>query len=149
MPAVPLPDLTATDTLARHLAPQIRRGDAIALQGPLGAGKTSFARALLRALGIKEDVPSPTFTLLQTYETPTFPIHHFDLYRLKSETELDEIGWDEALACGVALIEWPERALRRMPGDFLTLHFTFDEKNRRTVALEPCGTWVKRAENLK
>ena len=149
MLAVPLPDLAATDALARRIAPHLKHGDAIALHGPLGAGKTSFARALLRALGIKEDVPSPTFTLLQTYETPAFPIHHFDLYRLKSEAELDEIGWDEALASGVALIEWPERAGRRMPRNLLSLRFAFDGKNGRTATLEPCGAWAKRAENLK
>jgi len=149
MPAVPLPDLAATDALARRLAPCLVRGDAIALQGPLGAGKTSFARSLLRALGIKEEVPSPTFTLLQSYETPAFPVHHFDLYRLKGGAELEEIGWDEALHSGVALIEWPERAATRLPQDLLTLAFSFDRKNGRAVSLEPSGTWAGRAEALK
>ena len=98
---IPLRDLIAVDDAARRLAPLLRSGDLIALQGPLGAGKTTFARALLRAFGIDEDVPSPTFTLLQTYDAPHFTIYHFDLDRLENETELEELGWDDALADGL------------------------------------------------
>jgi tRNA threonylcarbamoyl adenosine modification protein YjeE len=141
---LPLPDLAATEKLARELAPLLRAGDMIALQGPLGAGKTTFARALLHALGIAGEVPSPTFTLLQTYDTPRFPIAHFDLYRLKSPDELDELGWDDLLAENAALVEWPERAGNRLPEDRLMLHFMLDEKGNRSCRLEACRQWRQR-----
>lgn len=98
----------------------LRAGDAIALEGDLGAGKSTLARALIRALAddIGLDVPSPTFTLVQSYETRV-PVHHFDLYRLSSPDELDELGLDDALVQGAALIEWPERAGDRLPGTAL------------------------------
>ena len=98
----------------------LRAGDAIALRGDLGAGKSTLARALIRALAddIGLDVPSPTFTLVQSYETRV-PVHHFDLYRLSSPDELDELGLDDALVQGAALIEWPERAGDRLPGSAL------------------------------
>ncbi|MDX2028028.1 MAG: tRNA (adenosine(37)-N6)-threonylcarbamoyltransferase complex ATPase subunit type 1 TsaE [Alphaproteobacteria bacterium] len=143
----PLPDLAATDQLAGLVASRLRRGDCVALQGPLGAGKTTFARALLRALGITDDVPSPTFTLLQTYDTADFPIYHFDLYRLKNEDELEEIGWEDALADGVVLVEWPERAETHMPGDRLALHFGADAQGQRWCVPEPCGDWMERLKH--
>ena len=98
----------------------LRAGDAIALKGDLGAGKSTLARALIRALAddIGLEVPSPTFTLVQSYETRV-PVHHFDLYRLSSPDELDELGLDDALVQGAALIEWPERAGDRLPGTAL------------------------------
>jgi tRNA threonylcarbamoyl adenosine modification protein YjeE len=146
---ITLPDMAATENLARKLAPILRRGDSLALQGELGTGKTTFARALLQALGITGEVPSPTFTLVQIYESPKTPIHHFDLYRLKSISELDELGWDEALATGVALIEWPERAEGRLTGDVLTLRFTLDTAGNRHCTLIPQGNWTDRLEGLR
>jgi len=143
-----LPDLAATVALAQKLAPDLRRGDALALAGPLGAGKTSFARALLRALGINEEVPSPTFTLVQTYATPGFTVSHFDLYRLRSAEELDELGWDDALADGVSVIEWPERAAGRMPVDALTLEFSLAGDGGRTCELRAVGTWQQRLRDI-
>jgi len=143
-----LPDLSATEAAAGRLAPHLRRGDMLALQGPLGAGKTTFARALLRALGVNEDVPSPTFTLLQTYDTPHFTVYHFDLYRLEKEAELIELGWDDALADGLVLAEWPERAERHLPKNRLGLHFTFDAKGNRTLTFGPRGEWVERLESV-
>ena len=111
-----LPDEAATARLGQDLALALRPGDAVALSGDLGAGKTSLARALIRAMAGDPalEVPSPTFTLVQVYEL-RLPIHHFDLYRLSSPDELDELGLDEALAGGAALIEWPERAGGRLP----------------------------------
>ena len=92
----PLPDLDATTSLGRAIASGLGRGDAVALWGDLGAGKTTLARAILQALGVKEDVPSPTFTIVQNYETSP-AIAHYDLYRLKSAREMSELGFEDAL----------------------------------------------------
>lgn len=144
----PLPDLAATESLAKRLACCVHSGDVLALQGLLGVGKTTFARAFLRALDVTGEVPSPTFTLVQMYETPNFLVHHFDLYRLKNENELDELGWDDACASGLVVVEWPERGADRMPKDRLVLHFTLDEKDRRNCELTPHGTWIKRLKEI-
>lgn len=98
-----------TADLGRAIAGRLRGGDAVLLSGGLGAGKSTLARALIRALTHPdEDVPSPTFTLVQTYEG-ALPVAHFDLYRLANADEARELGLDEALDAGVAVIEWPER----------------------------------------
>ena len=118
-----LPDLEATGRLAGRLAPLLRPGDAVLLEGPLGAGKSAFARALLRALAGDPtlEVPSPSFTLVQSYELPSgFEVHHFDLYRLSGPADLTELGWDEARR-GVVLVEWPERLGPLRPAEALTL----------------------------
>jgi len=146
---LPLPDLAATEALARRLAPLLRVKDVVTLQGDLGAGKTTLARALLRALSIHEDVPSPTFTLMQSYDAPAFPIHHFDLYRLKSPDEMEEIGFDDARADGLVLVEWPERAAARMPRDRLELRFAMDAYGQRQVTLTPYGAWANRFEGFR
>jgi tRNA threonylcarbamoyl adenosine modification protein YjeE len=146
---IPLPDLTVVEKAAQQLAPLLRARDLILLQGELGAGKTTFARALLQALGIQEDVPSPTFTLLQIYETPHFPVYHFDFYRIKNETELEELGWEEAPANGLVIAEWPERAEGQFQHDRLVLHFTCDENNKRSLVFEPYGKWVERMKDFK
>ncbi|MFA7277219.1 MAG: tRNA (adenosine(37)-N6)-threonylcarbamoyltransferase complex ATPase subunit type 1 TsaE [Pseudobdellovibrionaceae bacterium] len=100
-----------TSAAAARFAAEIRPRDIILLQGDLGMGKSVFARALIRTLCGNPDmeVPSPTFTLVQTYESARGTIWHFDLYRLKDPEELYEIGWEEALTGGILLIEWPER----------------------------------------
>lgn len=141
---VPLPDLSALRDLAAKLAPDLRKGDVLALSGELGTGKTEFARALLRERSVTGDVPSPTFTLVQTYEADGLLVSHFDLYRLKSPDELDELGWDDALACGVTLIEWPERAGGRLPADRLEFEFKLEADGARNVVIEPFGTWLDR-----
>lgn len=105
-----------TERHAAALAAAAGRGDVFALHGDLGAGKTCWARGFIRALaGAEIDVPSPTFTLIQTYDTPRGMVAHFDLYRLKSPEDVLEIGWDDALADGIALIEWPARAGSFLP----------------------------------
>ena len=143
-----LPDLAATAALATRLSPLLRRHDVLCLHGDLGAGKTSFARALLRALGVTEDVPSPTFTLVQSYATAAFPLYHFDLYRLKSGAELEEIGWDDALADGLVIVEWPERAESFMPPDRLSLHFALAADGGRQVRLQGFGAWESRLQGF-
>ena len=139
-----LPDLAATRALAARIVPLLRQGDVLTLSGDLGAGKTEFARALLRALGVIDDIPSPTFTLVQTYETKNFSVSHFDLYRLKSSDELDELGWNDALADGAVVVEWPERAGARLPADRLELHFALMPDGVRRCAFKPCGNWSGR-----
>ena len=107
---MPLADLAATAALGARIAAVLGPGDLVALSGDLGAGKTTLARAILAALGVGENVPSPTFTLVQSYDTPRLKVSHFDLYRLKRPGEIAELGLDEALEDGAALVEWPERA---------------------------------------
>jgi tRNA threonylcarbamoyladenosine biosynthesis protein TsaE len=134
---VEIPDMTATIALGADVARALKAGDAVALEGDLGAGKTALARAILQALGVTEDVPSPTFTLVQRYETPRLIVSHFDLYRIKTESELDELGFDDALDEGAALIEWPERAPHRIPDDALHILLSLDGSGRRAVLSGP------------
>jgi len=109
--------------LAEEMAFSLRPGDLLTLEGELGAGKTTFARAVIRALAADDglEIPSPTFTLVQPYATPRFDVAHFDLYRLAAPDELTELGLEDALANGVAIVEWPERAGERLPEQRLTL----------------------------
>ncbi|WP_297512370.1 tRNA (adenosine(37)-N6)-threonylcarbamoyltransferase complex ATPase subunit type 1 TsaE [uncultured Caulobacter sp.] len=129
-----LPDEAATQALGRRLAAVLQPGDALCLTGPLGAGKSTLARALIRALTTPdEEVPSPTFTLVQFYEAAGFPLAHFDLYRLSDPDEAYEIGLDEALDGGVALIEWPQRLEGRLPANRLDIDIALDGDARRAV----------------
>ncbi|MEL6861801.1 MAG: tRNA (adenosine(37)-N6)-threonylcarbamoyltransferase complex ATPase subunit type 1 TsaE [Pseudomonadota bacterium] len=136
--------LSETAALAIKLAPHLKAGDVIALRGGLGAGKTTFTRALVSALlGDETDVPSPTYTLVQTYEGPDFPIYHFDLYRLEDPSEVFELGWDETQN-GLAVIEWPDRAGQHLPAWRLDLEIEMIGENR-TARLAPQGEdWQKR-----
>lgn len=113
--------------LAADILARARSGDAILLQGPLGAGKTTFARAFLRAAAGDPvlEVPSPSYTLVQSYETRLGPIHHFDLWRLDGPHALLELGWDEACR-DIVLVEWPDRLGPLRPADALTLTLTQD-----------------------
>lgn len=149
MSTLHLADEAATQTLGRHLAASLRPGDAICLTGPLGAGKSTLARALIRALTAPdEEVPSPTFTLVQFYETPAFPLAHFDLYRLTDPDEAYEIGLDEALDDGAAVIEWPERLDGRLPPDRLDIELALAEGGARRARLTPHGAWEGRGLEL-
>ena len=143
--ALDLPDLAATADLARRFARLVKPGDIIALKGDLGAGKTAFARVLIQALaGAAVEVPSPTFTLVQTYETAAGTVWHFDLYRLQSADEAIELGIDQAFAEGISLIEWPER-LEALPAEALTLELLFAEgEGARKLLLRMGGDWRTR-----
>ncbi len=140
MTEVFLADEAATQTLGRDLAAALRPGDAVCLTGPLGAGKSTLARALIRALTTPdEEVPSPTFTLVQFYETAAFTLAHFDLYRLSDPDEAYEIGLDEALDGGVALIEWPQRLEGRLPATRLDIDIALDGDARHAVIVAHGG----------
>jgi tRNA threonylcarbamoyl adenosine modification protein YjeE len=133
---IALPDLDATARLGSGIAGGLTRGDAVALWGDLGAGKTTLARAILRALGVTEDVPSPTFTLVQGYDTRP-PVAHYDLYRLKSAREMQELGFEDALADGAVLVEWPERAPEALPPDALHVRLSVQDGARRARLTGP------------
>ena len=157
-PAVPLcrtveialDGLAATEALAARIALRARAGDTIALEGPLGVGKTAFARgfiaALARAEGLpEEEVPSPSFTLVQTYESAKFMVHHFDLYRVADPREALELGLEDSLADGVALIEWPDRLGTLLPEDRLHVTLSMGEApDARHARIEPHGSWRER-----
>lgn len=140
-----------TKSLARTLASMAKPRDVILLYGDLGMGKTVFSRAFVQSLtSPDEDVPSPTFTLVQLYDTDKGTIWHFDLYRLKQPDEVYELGFEEALSDGISLIEWPERAERLYPRNRLEIRITAgDTPDERRIALIPHGDgWNKRLENL-
>jgi tRNA threonylcarbamoyl adenosine modification protein YjeE len=142
----PLPDLDATAALGRAIASGLGIGDAVALWGDLGAGKTTLARAILQALGVKEDVPSPTFTLVQGYDT-TPAVAHYDLYRLKSAREMQELGFDDALDRGAVLVEWPERAPEALPPEALHVRLGLRETGRLARITGP-SRWANDLRSL-
>src|SRR5580693_6055134 len=122
------PDEAAMLAFAAAQAAWLEPGDFVALSGDLGAGKTTFARGLIRALveAPTLEAPSPTFTLMQVYETPRGSVVHADFYRLRSALELDNLGWDEALTGAIAIVEWPERIRAALPHDRLDVTIRFD-----------------------
>jgi len=143
-----LDDEAATARLGRAIAVALRPGEAVCLSGPLGAGKSTLARALVRTLTRPdEDVPSPTFTLVQFYEGPRLNVAHFDLYRLVDPDEAYEIGLDEALEDGAAIIEWPERLANRLPADRLDIEIALEGEGR-AARLTPHGAWEGRKLEL-
>ncbi len=143
-----LPDPEATEMLARRLAPGLRRGDTLLLAGPIGAGKTHFARALIRArLGREEEVPSPTYTLVQTYDDGGAEIWHADLYRLAEPGETMELGLEDAFGVAICLVEWPDR-LESVPADALTLGFAVAGEGRMVIA-EGQDAWRARLPEVQ
>ena len=145
MPVVDLPDEAATAAFAARVSALAAAGDVIALKGDLGAGKTSFARAFIRSRGAVEEVPSPTFTLVQVYELAGAAIWHFDLYRLKSAEEAWELGIEDAFSEGISLIEWPERLGPLLPRYRLEITFHYgDLPDARRAALDGGGDWPER-----
>ncbi|MFT3687988.1 tRNA (adenosine(37)-N6)-threonylcarbamoyltransferase complex ATPase subunit type 1 TsaE [Paenirhodobacter sp.] len=144
-----LPGPDATDRLGRALAATLRAGDVLLLEGPIGAGKSHLSRALIRArLGREEDVPSPTFTLIQTYDA-TPDIWHADLYRLTHPDEVVELGLEEAFDQAICLIEWPDRLGSLRPAKVLTLRFTLTEDGAaRKLSFFGPADWADRLTGL-
>lgn len=132
--------------LAERVAPLLRAGDTVALYGGLGAGKTTFARGLISALmGEETEVPSPTYTLVQTYVAPMGTIWHFDLYRLDEPEEVFELGWDDA-ATGITILEWPERAGQYLPSYRLDLSIDDSTEIRRISLVGHGKDWQERLD---
>ena len=152
--AIDLPDLAATEAFGKRLARLLRWGDVVALKGGLGVGKTTLARAIVAGLSPDEgDVPSPTFTLVQTYPAQLAggpaELWHFDLYRLERPAQVYELGIEEALAEGVSLIEWPELAMGLLPKDkLLTIELAIADGNARRATIEGGTTWRERVTEL-
>ena len=131
MSAIILSNADATTALGARIASHLRAGDAVCLFGDLGAGKSTLARGLIRAVtSADEEVPSPTFTLVQTYDAAGLQIAHFDLYRLTDAAEAYEIGLEDALDDGCAIIEWPERLEGDLPPDRLDIELSVDGEGR-------------------
>jgi tRNA threonylcarbamoyl adenosine modification protein YjeE len=139
---VTLPDETATAELGARIARGLGAGDAVLLKGELGAGKTTLARSILRTLGVEGHVPSPTFTLVQAYDTEILPLFHFDLYRIETPRDLAELGIDDALEQGAVLVEWPERGFpARLAADALTVTLAQRDANAREARIAGPARW--------
>jgi len=136
-----------TTALAHGMAGVLRPGDVLLLDGPIGAGKTHFARSLIRAVqgpGSDEDIPSPTFTLVQTYDSPKGEIWHADLYRLTNPGEVPELGLEDAFETAICLVEWPDRLGSAQPHAALTLRFVTKGDDTREIAFSGAGDWAAR-----
>ena len=149
MTVVDLPDEAATAAFAGRISALAATGDIIALKGDLGAGKTTFARAFIRARGGTEEVPSPTFTLVQVYELGAAAIWHFDLYRINVPEEAWELGIEDAFSEGISLIEWPERLGPLLPQRRLEIELLFgDHPEARRAVLDPGEDWQARLAGI-
>jgi len=151
--SVVLPDEEATRRLMIDIAGALKPGDVITLSGDLGAGKTTFVRALIRYLAGDEtiEVPSPTFTLMQAYDLPQFPLVHADLYRLAGAAEMSELGFDDLPQDAVVMIEWPDRAADSLPPDRLDIAFTLAPKLKlefRHARVTGYGSFAARVERI-
>ncbi len=146
---ISLPDETQTQALAERLAALLHPGDTLLLSGPIGTGKSFFARAVIRSrLGNpQEEVPSPTFTLVQSYEDDTSEIWHCDLYRLTNPFEIVELGLDDAMGRAICMIEWPDRLGDAAPADALTLEFEAGDPAHR-LTLSGSDRWGARLETV-
>ena len=142
-----------TREVALQVAKLVQAGDLVTLSGDLGVGKTAFARALIRALTEEPDleVPSPTFTLMQVYDGPDFPIVHADLYRIGNPSELTELGWDEATESALVLVEWAERAGGALPAERLDVRLSIPAEggDRRVIELSGFGAFATRISRAK
>lgn len=139
-----LENAEATQRLGAAMASSLRVGDAIALFGDLGAGKTTFTRGLIRGLGFEGDVASPTFSIVQTYEELRVPVWHVDLYRIEHPNELGELALDEARDNAAVVIEWPERLGGLLWEDALRLHLTTAPGDARSLTAQVPPAWGER-----
>ena len=139
-----------TEALGASLAEIAIAGDIIALKGTLGSGKSVLARAFIRKyLKTTETVPSPTFTLVQTYDMGLVPVYHFDLYRIINSEETIELGIEEAFSDGISLIEWPERLESYLPKNHLEIWLRVNNKDSiRNIQLAGPDSWQTRLNNL-
>ena len=144
-----LPSETDTTRLGHDLAARLGPGDTLLLQGPIGAGKTHIARAIISFLLARpEDIPSPTYTLVQTYQGRDFPIWHADLHRLGDSSELVELGLSEAMDVALVLIEWPDRLPSDMvPDDALTISLS-SEGDGRLATMTGADAWATRLKGV-
>ncbi|MBI1217085.1 MAG: tRNA (adenosine(37)-N6)-threonylcarbamoyltransferase complex ATPase subunit type 1 TsaE [Rhodobacteraceae bacterium] len=144
---IALPSAEATAALGAWLAPRLAAGDVVLMSGPIGAGKTHLARSLIQtrlaSAGLMEDVPSPTFTLVQVYEAAGVEIWHADLYRLTHPDEVLELGLEAAFDTAVCLVEWPDRLGRATPPDALTITLaSADDGDSRVASLTGSDRWA-------
>lgn len=143
---ISLPDLSAVDALGARVAQKLRAGDVVALHGDLGAGKTTLARAIIKACGYEGEVPSPTFTIIETYDPPIvrLPLVHADFYRLENPQEVEEIGLDDYRVGAVLLAEWPENAggFAEEPG-CLSVYLNVADEGRIAI-VEGGANWLGR-----
>lgn len=148
---IALPNLAATADFARRLATLLRNGDLVGLAGDLGSGKTTLARDLIAALsGRDREVPSPTYTLVQTYDCGALTVWHFDLYRVERPADVYELGFEDALADGVTLVEWPERLGALMPADHLMITLAQGPTaDARLARLTAHGAWTERLDRAR
>lgn len=129
-----------TRAAGRRLAAKLRAGDVLLLRGPLGAGKSEMTRGIAEGLGVTETVTSPSFTILNVYESGSVPLYHFDWYRLESEEELYELGMDEYLGGdGIAAVEWPDQCPDAIPNDCLEAVLEPEGEDARRITLRPLG----------
>lgn len=138
-----------TEDIGREFSSLLRQGDIVCLIGELGAGKTCFAKALIKSLGVKSKyINSPTFTFINEY-LGKFSIYHFDLYRLKTETELRTFGYEEYFyGKGITLIEWADKIKSLLPENRLEIYFSYIDKNSRKIIFKPQGkNWTGRFKN--
>jgi tRNA threonylcarbamoyladenosine biosynthesis protein TsaE len=146
--AITLPDAAATQALGARLGARLAQGDVVCLAGNLGAGKTTLARGVIEAwTGRPEEAPSPTYTLVQTYEGPRGELWHVDLYRLKRAGDAWELGLEDAFAAAATVIEWPERLEGQLPRDRLDIELRSEGEGRR-AALTAHGAWREKLATI-
>ncbi|MGL5137588.1 MAG: tRNA (adenosine(37)-N6)-threonylcarbamoyltransferase complex ATPase subunit type 1 TsaE, partial [Beijerinckiaceae bacterium] len=151
---IDLPDLGSTERFAREIAGRLGPNDLVTLTGDLGSGKTTFARALIRALKADPalEVPSPTFTLMQVYEGGDFPIVHCDLYRIDKPSELEELGWSEMGEGALVLVEWADRAGDALQADRIDIGMILEPEEgpeHRVAVITGYGAWAQRVAIMK
>jgi tRNA threonylcarbamoyladenosine biosynthesis protein TsaE len=140
-----------TKQLAEAIAEIIKVQDVITLKGDLGVGKTAFSKYFINALTRQEtEVTSPTFTLVNQYDAPSFVVYHYDLYRLEHISEAQELGIEDAFSKGVAIIEWPDIIHSFLPKDRLEIYLEYGkDEEERIVKIKAYGEWVEKLKDIR